>query len=73
MMCTRYFLSNQGFDVDKSILYQDKNSAIMLEHNGCESSYSRTNHIDTRYLYIKYRINGGEVVVGNCPTYDMLA
>ena len=48
MLPTQYFLSNQGFDIDKSILYQDNKSEILLEENGRESSYSRKNHINIR-------------------------
>ena len=72
-MWTRYLLSNQVFEIDKPILYQGKNSAIMLEENGRESSSRRTNHISTRYLYIEDRINRGEVAVEHCPTDDILA
>ena len=73
MMWTRYFLSNQGFDTDKLILYQGNKSAILLEENGRESSSSRTKHINTRYFYIKDHINSGEVAVEHCPTDDMLS
>ena len=57
MMWTQYLMSNQVFDIDKSILYHDIKSTIMLEENGCESSSRRTNHITIRYLYIKDYIN----------------
>ena len=36
MMRTRYFLANEGFDIDKSILYQYNKSEILFEENVCE-------------------------------------
>ena len=34
MLWTRYFLREQGFAVEKTILYQDNMSAMLLEKNG---------------------------------------
>ena len=72
-MWTRCFLSNQVFQIDKSILYQDNKSTILLEENGSESSSSRTKHINIRYFYIKDRINSEEVAVEHCTTDEMMA
>ena len=59
MMWNQYLLSNQVFEMDKSILYQDNNNAILLEGNGCKSSSRHTKHINIRYFYIKYHNNSG--------------
>ena len=53
MLPTQYFLSNQGFGIYESILYPYNNCAILLEYNGCESSYNCKKHINIRYPYIK--------------------
>jgi hypothetical protein len=39
---TRYFLQAQGYTVDDNIVYQDNQSAILLEKNGRRSSGKRT-------------------------------
>ena len=39
---TAYFVEEQGFPVDHSLLYQDNQSAMLLEMNGKKSSTKRT-------------------------------
>ena len=46
VLCTKVLLQNQGFEVNKSTLYQENMSAMMLEKNGRASSSIRTKHID---------------------------
>jgi hypothetical protein len=70
---TRYFLEAQGYDVSDSIVYQDNQSAMLLEKNGHGSSSKRTRHINIRYFFVADRIAAGEVKVEYCPTGDMLA
>jgi hypothetical protein len=72
MMWTLRFLDAQGYQIDENILYQDNQSAILLENNGRSSCSRRTKHIDTRYFYITDRINKKEIKVEYCPTGDML-
>ena len=69
---TSYFLKEQGCRVEKSVLYQDNQSAILLEKNGKASSGKRTRHINIRYFFIKDRIDKGEVEVVFCPTEEMV-
>jgi hypothetical protein len=40
-----YFMIEQGYDMDASLLYQDNMSAILLETNGEASSLKGTKHI----------------------------
>lgn len=40
---TRYFMEAQGYQVNENIVYQDNQSAILLERNGKASSSKRTN------------------------------
>jgi hypothetical protein len=38
VMWTPNFLEGQGYDVQDNVVYQDNQSAILLENNGCVSS-----------------------------------
>ena len=69
---TRYFLQAQGYQVNDNLVYQDNQSAILLEKNGKASSSKRTKHINIRYFFITDRINSGEVSVEWCPTEEMI-
>jgi hypothetical protein len=73
ILWTRYFLLEQGYDVDENILFQDNKSAMLLEQNGRASSSKRTKHINVRYYFVTDRIAKGELKVQWCPTVDMIA
>jgi hypothetical protein len=70
---TRNFLLAQGFNMTENVVYQDNQSAILLENNGEASSGKRTRHIDIRYFFIKDRIARKELRVEYCPTEEMLS
>ncbi len=69
----RYFLEAQGYEIKDNIVYQDNQSAILLEKNGKASSSKRTKHINIRYFFIKDRISQKELKVVYCPTEEMRA
>jgi histone deacetylase 1/2 len=74
VLWARYlFLQAQGYTVSDSIVYQDNQSAMLLEKNGRGSSSKRTRHINIQYFFVADRIANGEVKVEYCPTGDMLA
>ena len=73
LLWTQYFLNAQGYGVKDSYLYQDNQSAILLEKNGKASSGKRTRHINIRFFFIKDRIDKKELSVHYCPTDDMVA
>jgi hypothetical protein len=74
VLWTRYFLSAQGYDTMENIVYQDNQSAILLEKNGKEGSSSkRTRHIDIHYFFVTDRVASKEVSIKYCPTGDMTA
>ena len=50
ILWTRRFLLSQGVEVAINILYQDNQSAILLEKNGMASSSRRMRHIDIRFF-----------------------
>jgi hypothetical protein len=71
ILWARYFLQEQGYDMDPSLVYQDNISAILLETNGKASSTKRTKHIKVKYFYIKDKIDQGEITLEHCPTDQM--
>jgi hypothetical protein len=68
----RYFLEAQGYHVAENILFQDNQSAILLEKNGKASSGKRTKHINIRYFFVTDRVRNKELSVEWCPTGDMI-
>ena len=72
ILWTRYFLKAQGYDTKPSTLFQDNQSAILLENNGTASSSKRTRHIDIRYYFITDRVKKNEINIEYCPTKEML-
>jgi hypothetical protein len=72
MIWTRYFLIEQGVEVSRNILYQDNQSAMLLERNGKASSSRRTRHINIRFFFIKDRIASKEIELEYCPTDQMV-
>ena len=70
---TNYFFDCQGYDIDSTIMFQDNQSAILLENNGKKSSSKRTKHINIRYYFITDRIKNDELQIKCCPTDNMVA
>jgi hypothetical protein len=73
ILWSRYFLLEQGYNVEENILFQDNRSAMLLEKNGKASSRKRTKHINIRYYFVTDRIAKGELKVQWCPTTEMVA
>ena len=73
ILWTRYFLEAQGYGVRESVVYQDNQSAMLLEKNGRASSSKRTQFINIRYFFVTDRINAKEISVEYCPTGEMIA
>jgi hypothetical protein len=71
VMWTKYFLDAQDYGVTNSVVFQDNETAILLETNGKLSSGRRTRHIHMRYFFITDRVAKGELSVEWCPTEDM--
>ena len=69
----RLFMEEQGYTVKENIVYQDNQSAILLERNGTRSSTKRTRHLDVRYYFVTDRVNKKELTIEYCPTKDMWA
>jgi hypothetical protein len=52
ILWTRRFLQAQGYTVSDNVVYQDNQSAMLLENNGQMSSNKQTRHIDIRYFFV---------------------
>ena len=71
ILWARYFLIEQGYDMDPSLLYQDNMTAILLETNERASSSKRTKHIKVKYSLIKDKVDREEITIKHCPTEQM--
>ena len=69
----RMFMKEQGYELSSNVIYQDNQSAMLMEQNGRNSCTGNSRHVDIRYFFVKDRINNKEVMVKYCPTYIMLA
>ena len=68
------FLNGQGCNVTDNVVFQDNQSAMLLEKNGMKSSSKRTRHINLRYFFVKDRASGEspEIDIQYCPTDSMI-
>jgi hypothetical protein len=73
ILWTRLFLEQQGYEVRDTKIYQDNQSAMLLERNGKRSSTKRTRHINIRYFFITDCLKDKKLHVEYCPTEEMLA
>ena len=73
ILWARYFMQEQGYDMEPSLIYQDNMSAILLENNGKFSSSKRTRHIKIKYYHMKEKKDDGEIRFEHCPTEQMWA
>ena len=73
ILWTKLFLEEQGYEINKNVLYQDNKSAILLETNGKKSSGKRTRTLNLRYFFVTDQTEKGNLTVEHCPTEDMVA
>ena len=73
ILWTKLFLEEQGYYIEKNILYQDNKSAILLETNGRKSAGKRSRALNVRYFVVTDQIEKGNLNVEYCPTDAMLA
>ena len=69
----KLFLEEQGYQVDKNVLYQDNKSTILLEKNGKQSSSQRTRAMNICYFFITDQFKRGNMQIEYCPTKTMVA
>ncbi len=68
ILWTSQFMEGQGYSIRDNILYQDNQSAMLLEKNGQQSSTKRTRHLDIRYHFVTDRIWAKQMTVEYIPT-----
>ena len=68
VLWTMLFLEEQGYKVEKNIVYQDNKSAMLLEENGRKSAGKRSRAINIRYFWMTDQIKKGNVQVQYFPT-----
>jgi hypothetical protein len=66
------FLKGQGIIAEKKIIYQDNLSTIQLLKNK-KSSSQRTAHINTKYFFLREKIEAKEIDIRHMPSAQMTA
>ena len=72
ILWTRLFIQAQGYKVVDNVIYQDNQSAILLEKNGKMSSSKRTRHIEIRFFFVTDNVQKKHIRIEYCPTDDMV-
>jgi hypothetical protein len=72
MLWTGRFLEAQGYPLKQNVMYQDNQSAILLETNGRKSAGKRSRHLDIRYFFVADQQNKGHITIEYCPTDEMI-
>ena len=72
VLWTKNFLLAQGYILGAAIINEDNTSTILLATKG-KSVHNRTKHINIKYVYIKEKIDDGEIVIQHLPTTEMIA
>ena len=72
VMWVPLFLGEQGYPMETNCVYQDNNSAILLEKNGKASSSKRTRAINIQYFMVTDLVKRGELDIVYCPTDEMI-
>ena len=67
------FLTEQGYALNRTIYYQDNESAMKLESNGWRSRGEKSRHIDIRYFFIKDVLQREKIDLIHCKTDKMIA
>ena len=73
VLWTLYFIEEKGYTVESNIMFQDNHSTMRLILNWKKTSLNNTKHINTRYFFVTYVINRGEMSVKYFPTEEIWA
>ena len=65
-------MESQSCIVEDVIVYQNNQSAILLETNGQKSVGKGTIHVQIKYFFVTDRIKNDELKVIYCPTKEMV-
>lgn len=67
-----HFMEAQGCIVEDVYVYQDNQSAILLENNGTKSMGKGTRYVKIKYFFVTDKIKNKELKVLWCPTEKMI-
>lgn len=73
ILWTKLFMEAQGYTIEKNILYQDNESAILLEANGRKSASKRSKALNIRYYFVTDQVEKGNLVIEYCRTDTVIA
>ncbi|CAJ1945322.1 unnamed protein product [Cylindrotheca closterium] len=73
VLWTRLFMEEQGYPIEKNILYQDNKSSILLETNGRSSAGKRSRALNIRYFFVTDQVELGNITIEHMPTDEMWA
>ncbi|CAJ1956176.1 unnamed protein product [Cylindrotheca closterium] len=71
VLWTRMFMEEQGYLIEKNILYQDNMSFILLKKNGRSSAGKRSRALNIRYFFVTDQVEKGNLTIEHMPTDDM--
>jgi hypothetical protein len=72
MLWTKYFLEVHSYPIKENILYQDNQSAILLQTNGHMSVGRGSRHLDIRLFFVQDQKEKGNISIQYCPTDQMI-
>ena len=61
-------MEQQGYSLNKNILFQDNKSAILLENNRKRSAGKRSRALNVRYFFLTDQVEKGNLSIEYCPT-----
>lgn len=73
ILWVRYFMEAQGYIVEDVYVYQDNQSAILLQNNEAKSVGKGSRHIKIKYFFVTDKMKDKELKVIYCPTKEMIA
>jgi hypothetical protein len=62
----------QGYPVKENVLFQDNQSAMLLEEKGQQSAGKRSRHLNIRLVFVKDQKEKGNLLIQYCPTNEMI-
>ena len=71
ILWTKLFLEEQGYAIDRNILYQDNKSTILLIKNGKRSAGKRSRALNIRCFFLTDQQERSNLAVEYCPTGEM--
>ena len=70
---TRYFVQAQGYNVDDVYVYQNNQSAVLLDTNSIKYVVKSSRHIRIKYFFVIDRVRDKELKIIHCTTKEMVA